>query len=64
MFQMIKQVYGKEALDHIVLCLSGTNVLHSGNTVLKMSMLVSHEKSEHNSRSKKLQQHLPAFPKW
>jgi hypothetical protein len=64
-FQMIKKAYGEEALGQM-LFLSGTNVLHMGETVWKMtSLLVGQEQSELNSRSKKLQSWcMPAAPKW
>jgi hypothetical protein len=63
---MIKQAYGKEAWA-VVLCLSGTNVLHrgTGETGWKtMSILVGQERSELNSISKKLQCWcMPTAPK-
>jgi hypothetical protein len=55
MFQMIKELYDKEALS-IVLCLSGTNALHKVDRVWRMmSIPVVQDWSELNSRSKKLQ---------
>jgi hypothetical protein len=64
-FQMIKQAHGKESLS-LVLCLSGTSFLHSGEILLKMmSIPVSQEWSELNLRSKKLQRWcVPTAPKW
>jgi hypothetical protein len=54
-FHMIKQAYGEEAWA-VVLCLSGTNVLHKGERVRKvMSTPVGQERSDLNSGSKKLQ---------
>jgi hypothetical protein len=63
-FQMIKQAYGEETWA-IVLCLSGTNVLHRGENVWKMmSIPFGQEQSEPNSSSKKLQRWcVPTAPK-
>jgi hypothetical protein len=54
-FQTIKLVYDEEALGCSAL-FKGTNILHRGETICKMmSIPASQERSEFNSRSKKLQ---------
>jgi hypothetical protein len=51
---VIKQAHGKEALSHS-LCVSGTNVLHRGETVWKMVIKpVGQKRREQNSRLKTL----------
>jgi uncharacterized Fe-S cluster-containing radical SAM superfamily enzyme len=54
-FQTIKLVYDEEALGCGAV-FKGTNILQRGETIcMMMSILVSQERSEFNSRSKKLQ---------